>query len=253
MTVNQLEYMKELRRIQQTVRRAEKRGYRFNENVVPQTPKRVTKKALQTIKEITPVKIYSKAQYLDEHTGKVVSGQEGRKLEAQARGRKASATRQRNLKIPKPKLNNQGADKTTTKGDQYYPNGGSIIYSNVLEQFIQRLSEPPQDFYVTRSGKKGSKDLSIVEASERAKHTLLSITQGAIEREGKEAVGWRLEENADTVNTLVTYILYGSNSSSIASACSELASIINGGALSLEQLKDIAEQEEYNEDTEMPS
>lgn len=251
MTANQLEYMKELRRINQAVRRAEKRGYRFVEEVVPPTPKRVTKKAIQTLKEITPPKLYAKAQYLDEHTGKVVSGQEGRKLEAQARATKAVETRKRKAGFPKVKPNNRGKD-SDTNSEQYYPNGGAIIYSNVLEQFIQRLSEPPQDYYVTRWGKKASKDLSTVEASERAKHTLLSITNSAVEREGKEAVGWRLEQNADTVNTLVTYILYGSNSSAIASACSELASIINGGALSLEQLQDIADQEEYNEDTELP-
>lgn len=243
MTANQLAYAKEIRRIKQAVRRAEKRGYRFFEDVVPQTPKRVTKQAVQRAKEIRGERLYDKAQYLDENTGKIVSGTEGRKLEQQERARKSAETRKR--KRERTNTNNQ--DSQT-----YYPNGGDIIYSNVLEQFISRLSEPPQDFYVNRWGKKGSKDLSIVEASEHAKHTLLSITYSAVDREGKSAVGWRLEQEADTVNQLVTYILYGSNSSAIASACSELATIINGGALSLQQLQDIAEQEEYNEDSEYP-
>ena len=235
MTANQLEYSKELKRIKQAVRRAEKRGYRFFEDVLPQTPKRVTKQALQRIKEITTPKIYEKAEYLDENTGKIVSGSEGRKLEAQERARKAQKTKQRKK------------DR-----EQYYPDGGGIIFTNVLEQFIQRLSEPPVDFYVNRWGRKGSKELKIVEASERAKSTLLSITYSAIEKQGKSAVGWRLERQADEVNTLINYILYGSNAEGIASACTQLATIINGGALSMQDLQDLSEQEEYNESHELP-
>lgn len=243
LTANQRAYAKEVKRIQNAVRRAEKRGYRFFESVVPQTPKRITQQAIQRLKEITPNKIYDKAQYLDENTGKVVSGIEGRKLERQESARKAQETRQRKQRKQKQKA---------PKQEQYYPNGGDIIFSNVLEQFIARLSEPPQDFFVNRWSKKGKKHEETIEASERAKSTLLSLTQSAIEREGKSSVGWRLEEQADEVNQLVTYILYGSNSSAIASACSRLATIINGGALSMQQLQDIAEQEEYNEDSELP-
>lgn len=242
MTANQQAYAKEVQRIKRAVSRAEKRGYRFIENVVPQTPKRVTKQAVQRLKEITPNKIYDKALYLNEETGEVVSGLEGRKLERQESARKSAETRKRK----------QNKGKQKGKQEQYYPDGGVISFTNTLEQFIARISEPPQDFYVNRWGKKAKKYAETIEATERAKATLLSITYSAIDREGKSAVGWRLEEQAEEVNSLVQYILYGSNSASIASACSRLATIINGGALSMQQLMDIAEQEEYNEDSELP-
>ena len=43
-TENQKAYQKERRRLLQAVRRAEKQGYIFPEDIVPELPKRVTKK-----------------------------------------------------------------------------------------------------------------------------------------------------------------------------------------------------------------
>ena len=54
MTANQRAYLAEVKRIKQAVKRLEKRGYRFSDDVIPQMPKRVTKKA---IKEIQKLKI----------------------------------------------------------------------------------------------------------------------------------------------------------------------------------------------------
>ena len=45
-TENQKAYQKERRRLLQAVRRAEKQGYIFPEDIVPELPKRVTKKQL---------------------------------------------------------------------------------------------------------------------------------------------------------------------------------------------------------------
>lgn len=244
MTANQRAYAKEVRRIENAVRRAEKRGYRFYESVVPQTPKRITKQAIQRLKEITPNHIYDKAQYLDDNTGKVVSGLEGRKLERKEAGRKSAETRERNKK--------KGTTKTPKKGD-YYPDGGKIIYTNVVESFIAKLSEPTEEYLITSWGKKARKQESAIQESERSKSTLLNITHKVIGEIGMSGLGWRLENEADRVTQLTDYILYGSDGAKIASACSELASIINGGVLSMQQLQDIAEQEEANEDWELPT
>lgn len=251
MTANQLEYMKELRRIKQAVRRAEKRGYRFVEEVVPQTPKRITKKAIQSLKEITPPKIYAKAQYLDEHTGKVVSGQEGRKLEAQARGRKAQETRNK---------------KNTPKG-KFYPNGGEIIADNVIDDFISKFQssdssdvdnlinemQQPEPPFIPFTRKIASELELAQEERKRSKLTILNLTYSVMGKIGKEALGWRLQERSAEVDDCINEIVYkGSRAEAIQSACMLLASIIKGAELTMAEMQDLGEQEEFNEGFEPP-
>ena len=244
-TPNQREYAKQLQRIKNAVKRAEKRGYIFDADVVPQTPKRITKSAIQRLKETTTTKLYAKASYVVPDTGELVTGTEGRKIERQKSASKARLTRQRKRATDPFWDTEYGVDDST-----YYPDGGEIIYSNVVESFIARLSEPTPDYLLNMRGKRYKKRESVLQESERAKHTLLSITREVIANEGESALGWRLQERADDVSRLCDYVLFGSDASHIASACAELASIINGGALSMEQLQDIGEQEEYNENWE---
>lgn len=242
-TANQREYAKQVKRIKQAVRRAEKRGYIFDENIVPQTPKRITAKAIQKLKEITPQALYSQATYINTNTGEMLSGTEGRQLEKKESARKAKETRERNKRKQKKKDKEQ---------EPYYPNGGDIIMTNVLDQFIERLSQPTPEVIANHWGKKYKRYQDAYEESKRSKATLLSITYRVIDEIGRDALGWRLEAQASEVSTLTDYVLYGSNSATIASACARLASIINGGPLSLQELEDISEQEEYGEDWELP-
>ena len=50
-TENQKAYQKERRRLLQAVHRAEKQGYIFTEDIIPEMPKRVTKKQLENIQK----------------------------------------------------------------------------------------------------------------------------------------------------------------------------------------------------------
>ena len=233
-TPNQREYAKQVRRIKKAMSRAENRGYMFDKSIIAKTPERITQKLLKQLQELKGTKLYDKAVYIEQSTGEILSGLEGRKLERKASARKAKETRQRKQKASEP----------------YYPDGGEIIFSNVVDSFISRLHEPTPEHFVNRWGKKSKKSEQAYEESQRSKSTLLSITYSVIADIGKSALGWRLEDKADDVNVLTNYVLYGSDASRIASACSELAIIINGGALSMQQLQDIAEQEEANEDWE---
>ncbi|MCQ2740211.1 MAG: hypothetical protein MJ237_08320 [bacterium] len=61
-TANQIEYEKQVKRLKQAMKRAEKEGYIFDATPIPTArPKRVTKKLLKELKELTPKKL--KAQY----------------------------------------------------------------------------------------------------------------------------------------------------------------------------------------------
>lgn len=88
------EYNKELRRIKQFIRRAEKRGYQFKDNVIPERPNRITKASVRKLKKITPETLYKKSVYGGEATfGEAVKGTEGRKAERKLARQRASETR----------------------------------------------------------------------------------------------------------------------------------------------------------------
>ena len=100
-TPNQRAYAKQVKRIKQFIRRAEKRGYQFSENVLPQKPKRVTQASIRKLAQLTPEKLYQKAVYGGEASGgEIVKGTEGIKLERKARAQKAVQTRKYRLAEP---------------------------------------------------------------------------------------------------------------------------------------------------------
>ena len=100
-TPAELEYSKQVKRIKQFIRRAEKRGYQFSEDVLPQRPKRVTQASVRKLAKLKPEKLYQKSVYggLASY-GEVVPGTEGVKLERSLRAKKASETRKYRLAEP---------------------------------------------------------------------------------------------------------------------------------------------------------
>lgn len=94
-------YSKQVKRIRQFITRAEKRGYQFSEDVLPQRPKRVTQASVKKLAKITPEKLYKKAVYGGLATmGEIVPAIEGLKLERSLRAKKASQTRKYRLAHP---------------------------------------------------------------------------------------------------------------------------------------------------------
>ena len=111
LTKNQIEYNKQVRRIKNFIKRAEKRGYEFNEDILPKTPKRITKQAIKRLENLKPKQLYEKAEFLDTSTGEMLKGSKGRKLERQRASEKAKQTRQRNKsKKKKPKTSLKAED-----------------------------------------------------------------------------------------------------------------------------------------------
>lgn len=100
-TATQKEYKKQLKRIKQFIRRAEKRGYVFQKDVIPKEPKRVTKASVKKLAKLTPEVLYKKAVYASEKTaGEIIKGTEGLKLERKERSKKSAETRKYKLKEP---------------------------------------------------------------------------------------------------------------------------------------------------------
>lgn len=94
-------YSKQVKRIKQFISRAEKRGYQFSEDVLPQRPKRVTQASVRKLAKLTPEKLYQKAVYggLASY-GEIVPATEGAKLERSLRAKKAAETRKYKLAEP---------------------------------------------------------------------------------------------------------------------------------------------------------
>lgn len=96
LTKNQIAFAKQIKRIKQFIKRAEKRGYDFPDYVLPEKPQRITKKTLEKLESLTPENLYKKATYGGEATyGEKVTGTEGLKAERKARAKKAAETRKR--------------------------------------------------------------------------------------------------------------------------------------------------------------
>ena len=86
-------YNKQIKRIRQFVRRAERRGYVFSETIIPQKPKKITQASVRRLQSITPARMYKKAEYIDYSTGELISGTKARKSEKQAQQLKALISR----------------------------------------------------------------------------------------------------------------------------------------------------------------
>lgn len=94
-------YSKQVKRIKQFIRRAEKRGYQFSEDVLPKKPKRITQASVRKLAKLTPEKMYQKAVYGGLASGgEIVPATVGIKLERKVRAQKAAQTRKYRLAEP---------------------------------------------------------------------------------------------------------------------------------------------------------
>lgn len=117
LTTNQMEFKKELKRIKRFIHNARKRGYEFDDNVLPKQPKRITRKKLEEIKNIKPSNLYDKAVYYDEITHETFTGQQGRRIERYRAALKAKKTRQENKEI-RIRIKNETEKKSIDKKDK---------------------------------------------------------------------------------------------------------------------------------------
>jgi hypothetical protein len=79
----QKDYYKELNRLKRGVKRGEKKGYVFDNNVIPKTPKRITQQSLNKLQNYKTKNIYNHASKFNYNTGRNISGQLARKYEKQ--------------------------------------------------------------------------------------------------------------------------------------------------------------------------
>lgn len=140
------EYKQQQRRIKSFIKRAEKRGYAFPENIIPKQPKRITVASVNRLKKITPEAMYKKARYGGEATGgEIVKGDLGRKLEKKLAAQRAKETRRLKKELAEertiypfsPPLNVYGGE-VNLEAEAIISNFRSIVrqYNEVAQELI---------------------------------------------------------------------------------------------------------------------
>ena len=279
------EYYKNRNRVQRFMREAEKRGYSFQKNTLPDVPKKITQASVNRLKKLTPKELYKKSIAFSPKTGKLVPGTVARMHEQQIAAQKAAETRAYNALIKemagiqKPTKKTQKPETTET----HYKTGLSIYSDEEIPDDVTGEQKPettykidlssysdeeiPDDVYETLRNVREMlsewiPDSTWTPSLERAKthdkNVLQSILNGAIASEGEKAVALRMFEKSDRIIDLVTNILYASGSkegnfkdgrTQVNADIAAISSIIMGRALTVEeskQLTDIMESTELN-------
>lgn len=218
--ISKAEYNRNVKRIKQFIRRAEKRGYKFPDIKLPKGGK---------IRELTSEKLYKKAVYGGEQTfGEVVSGEKGRKLERSASAKKSAQTRKEKKEAERRFFRGEETTKTTA---EYLPIKENIIISNFIDGLIEKLQEPSEEYYYfsTRKGKQVKyKDRLAGVRNDRKKY-LLGLLYKEINSIGKEGIANRLENKQDEISDLINVINADSDSNAIYQASTRVASFITDG------------------------
>lgn len=221
-TENQKAFQKERKRLQQAIRRGEKQGYIFPEDIVPSLPKRVTKKQLEKIKVIKPSDLYKVAEFLYKDTGEVVPAEERRKEVRKQAHQKAVQTRKKKAKKVK-----------TSVTSVYYPTISIIDTVRGRIEVLQREAKP------------------VINISQR-KNALLDIFDDTVSyyelNENISKYEAYLKQNESEIADLLNVIAYDSNAEEVNASFVKLGRLINVTALSMEQAENLSAMAEYYSD-----
>lgn len=213
---------KEIKRVQQFIKRAEKRGYRFSVDL-PAKPKRVTQQALRELRaETTPTKLYKQSEYTEQSTGEILTGYQARKRERQKSAEKGKRTRR------KHKYEESIKD---------IPTVSSIAYNN-LRQSLEQMSS------YTNVKSRGHRATPVIADKQQYATDLLSLLDKVIAEEGEREVFTRLEEDSLRIQSAIADMWMSSTQEEVRKSAVELATIINGGSLTAKQNIGYTEMEE---------
>lgn len=215
-TEKQKAYQKERRRLLQAIRRAEKQGYIFPEDIVPKLPKRVTKKRLEKIQATKPSDLYKFARYVYEETGEIVPAEQRKQEVKQQAIIKAKETRKRKKKINTPSV------------PKYYPT------ISIIDTIRDRISE------LTREAKP---PIPI----ENRKNELLEIFDDTVTLFSDNITEYEqyLEAHESEIAELLNVISYDSSAEQISASFVALGRLLNMQSLSMSQAENLSMMTEY--------
>lgn len=223
-TLNQLEYEKALKNLKRRIKAAEKRGFRFDKSELfpSEKPKRITKKRIESIKKLN---IYSQkgTTYLNDETGKVVTGKVGQALERKARAKKAAQTRKARKEQKQQEIQFSNDIK------EYLPTYSAI--TSVENRLDEIIAENDWRYLHYRSTQGENSAIKLKEIFERTKQSYANVN--ALSDFEKY-----LEQNANVINEALNTVMYASSQEDeedYNASYSKLAMIFNGGEIPSQQ------------------
>ena len=234
-------YSKQLKRIKQFIHRAEKRGFVFEEDIIPQRPKKVTKASVRKLEKLTPEKLYKKSLYVEESTGEIEEAQKRRKEERKQSARKAVKTRKE-----RQKARRNWTKEYAEKNREQLPSEGKESFKNAIDEFVSRLQ-----IDTSWLGRKRRRSVALQETI-HSQGILMNLINQQIELYGEEEIGNRLQANSDKLSELISIILWDSKAEAIQSATRVFAETLTSNSLMPSQLQELEQESEYNENYEQP-
>lgn len=254
LTANQKEYQHQLNLLGKRIKSAREKGYIFPDyDFIPSTPNKIRQKDIQAIIELKQRKLWANAMWIDSDTGKPIPGLEGMHKMQKKAARKAQMTKQ--SKMPRDTyFDDPYEDAIDTAYDENIPDGGEIITDNFIDEFLSRLSthiDPPYE--PGHFGTRVKKLEKVYRARVNSQHHLITLTHSRINDEGKIAFGWRLQQSADILTDLIDSLLYKASTEEAIEMCTrEIAEIVNGAALTMQDLMKLGEQDDNQQVWEPP-
>lgn len=218
------EYNKQFRRIQKYVNSMLERGYEFDKNPIPQTPKKITTASVRKLKSITAKSLINKSHYTF-LSGERIYGRERRRQEIEARSSGGlTGKRGKSSANIKPQ-------KSSFEGAMNIPAISDVVLSQV-EDMITRFPDGNDIVWQPYQA----------ELHERHKNMLEGMLNAQIRLAGRNVVALRMQKSGGDIATLVERIMYGdSDDQSFQVDIMAFAQIIKGEALSLEESRELEE------------
>ena len=228
MTPNQAAFAKQQQRIRRFIKTAEKRGYSFPANVVPDRPARVTKRDIARITAIKPETLYEQATFIYE--GFTFTGTEGRMIERTLAAQKGALHKREK----DPRYHTQAGSPPAEATDV------ADRLKETLERFNQGKSEYEQTMEEIDSWTPdGPWNSWFAEKRRQQVDQMKRMINAAIQNFGFSEAMRAIGKDATAFHNATQTIMFDSKQEAIQNAFNALAEILKGSALSADESADL--------------
>lgn len=236
MTPNQAAFAKQQQRIRRFIKSAEKRGYSFPVNAVPERPARVTKRDIERITAIKPEQLYAKATYTFP-TGETISGTERRHIERQYSAQKARLTRE----IKKSQYNPDDYRYHTTAG---HPPAEATDVADRIKEALDRFNRGKSEYEKVMEEINGWEpsvywNAWFSEIRTQQVNQMERMISAAVENNGFAQAMRAIGAQPEAFHYAANVIMYDSKQDAIANSFVALAEILKSTALTADDLADL--------------
>lgn len=223
------QYTKERQRIKAFLKRAEKRGYIFPDNILEERPKNITLSDLNRLKSLRPEQLYKQGYYLiNPDTGEVISGEKGRDIERKNSAQKAQETREEKRQTINPE---ESQLPEPSRNERPEPVLSDTVLKR-MEEEIDRWDANTGWTVYTKNQK------------ERDRGKAKALLEMAESQYGRDGLAQIAEENANELIYYLEIILYDSDgkNGAVSEGFNQFISILFGHGLSMDESAEIEER-----------